>query len=350
MSSNDVRKLFKQQQAQRSQKRVEHPLAKYDNAGRLSCAVCQQGIKSAAVWSSHLTSSEHKHQVSRLKALKQQQQQQMQRKRAADAPALGGDAALLSKRARFEELEREMQQQPSENEDSQDDEEMDDASDDSDANGGDDNDNATAGLPAGFFDDDTRKSAPATSSKKSQKAAAAPSAPAPTTTVYMKAGIHPNLPAGFFDSANEEAKARKVAAPDVLQEEQLEEEYAAFKEQFVETAEESAKMEEADEETILFERDLALAQQQLAYDNKVKELKALRDGKTAKNDEIPSQDAVNPYAITRDAVDPLWSKGMKSSVRNVMKKEATKKVQAVFDDMDMDSDDEDDDDWRAQQV
>ncbi|ORX61390.1 hypothetical protein DM01DRAFT_1331992 [Hesseltinella vesiculosa] len=317
--SSDVRKLFKQQQLQRKQqKRIDHPFAKYDGQGRLACAVCQTTLKSEALWGPHVQSSQHKQQLAHLQSIKQQQQKQTSsaiRKRTADP--VGSDAALLSKRARFDELEREMREQE------QDDQDSDDMSDD---------EPATA-LPTGFFDDDTpaRQAAHATRDEPA------------STSQSMATGTQPDLPTGFFDDAAEEAKARKVAAPDVLAEERLEKEYADFMDQMQDVTEESQKMEEADEVTIQLERDLSFAQQQLAYDQRVKELKERRQqGK-------PSQPSTaTSMPIDRDSIDPLWSRGMKSSVRQVMKKEVAKKTLAVFDD-DMESSEEDDD-WRAQQV
>ncbi|KAI8084596.1 uncharacterized protein BX664DRAFT_337351 [Halteromyces radiatus] len=320
MAPSDVRKLFKQEKSQRqSSKKIEHVFAKYDTQGRLGCVLCHSIVKSEQLWGPHLQSARHKELLAQLKAIKQQQQQKQHiagKKRSVTET--GGDAALLSKRARFEQLEKEMEEE-------QEEEESDDSMDDSDQEmeQQDDEDNTT-GLPADFFDTPSKTVA-------SQK-----------TT--MKAGVHRDLPSGFFDDANEEAKARQVDAPDALENQQLEEEYAAFKEMMVDTNEETDKMQEQDEETMLLERDIELARQQLALDEKVQQLKQQRQ-----QGRPPQQQKTTIDDVDKDLIRGKgWTVGLKSSVRQFMKQSSRKQAQPIFDDEDEEEDDESD--WRAQHV
>lgn len=335
--SDNVRHLFKQQQSQRQQQnKIDHVFAKYDRQGRLGCVLCHMTVKSEQLWAPHLQSSKHKELLTQLKAIKQQQQQKSgatKRPLSDDQAPTGksGDAALLSKRARFEQIEKEMEQQDDDDDDDNDEDSMDD-SDDSEMDQGD-----GSALPADFFD------TPAPSSKATQPAAPATNMPDRATSSRL--GVHRDLPTGFFDDAKEEARARQTAAPEVLESQQLEDDYEAFKEMMVDTNEETDKMKEEDEETLLIDREVTLAREQLALDEKVQQLKRLRQ---------------QPHLVHQQQIekkdDTTWAPGLKSSVRQTMMQQGSrKKAQAVvFDDMEEDDDDDEDDDnewdWRAQHL
>ncbi|KAI8332257.1 hypothetical protein BC941DRAFT_437056, partial [Chlamydoabsidia padenii] len=313
--SNNVRQIFKQQQSQRQQqKKIDHVFAKYDRQGKLGCVLCHLTIKSEPLWGPHLQSAKHKELLAQLKAIKQQQQQQseMKKRPLSDEQGSNSDAALLTKRARFEQIEKEMEQGDDGN-----DESADDDSDDSDM----DEENDDSALPADFFD-----------------------TPAPPPPPSMKLGVHRDLPNGFFDDANEEAKARQTAAPDEQVSQQLEEDYEAFKEMMVDTNEETDKMQEQDEEALLIDREVTLARQQLALDEKVQHLKRLRQQPQLLQQQEQKKE-------TGD--DDGWATGLKSSVRQTMMQQRSRKStqSVVFDDMDDDDDDDDDElDWRAQHL
>jgi zinc finger protein 830 len=53
-----LKKLMKEQI--QSRKKVEHPLARYNNVGQLTCIICNVTVKSEILWSSHLQSKKHK--------------------------------------------------------------------------------------------------------------------------------------------------------------------------------------------------------------------------------------------------------------------------------------------------
>ena len=59
-TKEDLKKLMQLKKVS-STKRIDSPLARYDNAGVLSCVVCPGvKIKQESFWSSHLVSKHHK--------------------------------------------------------------------------------------------------------------------------------------------------------------------------------------------------------------------------------------------------------------------------------------------------
>lgn len=50
---------FKQLASLKSQKKIDSPLAKYNSIGQLSCIVCNQVVKSELMWNAHLNSKLH---------------------------------------------------------------------------------------------------------------------------------------------------------------------------------------------------------------------------------------------------------------------------------------------------
>lgn len=60
--------------AQKASNRIQHPYARYSNAGALSCSLCSLPLKSEVLWPSHLTSKTHR---SNLKKQKEQEEQQL---------------------------------------------------------------------------------------------------------------------------------------------------------------------------------------------------------------------------------------------------------------------------------
>ena len=65
-TKEDLRKLMQERkQEQLLEKRIDSPLARYDNAGNLFCRVCELRIENVNFWTKHLVSKEHK-QVSLL--------------------------------------------------------------------------------------------------------------------------------------------------------------------------------------------------------------------------------------------------------------------------------------------
>lgn len=48
-------------------KKIESPLAKYNNAGQLTCVICNVVVKSEMVWTAHINGRQHREQVLALK-------------------------------------------------------------------------------------------------------------------------------------------------------------------------------------------------------------------------------------------------------------------------------------------
>ncbi|XP_041764051.1 zinc finger protein 830 [Anopheles merus] len=75
-SQQDLRRIMsetkaaKQQQSDSELKRVESPLAKYNDAGQLMCVLCRSIVRSAAVWKVHIHSKQHKENNELAKKLK----------------------------------------------------------------------------------------------------------------------------------------------------------------------------------------------------------------------------------------------------------------------------------------
>lgn len=63
-------KAAKQQQSDGELKRIESPLAKYNDAGQLMCVLCRSIVRSAAVWKVHIHSKQHKENNELAKKLK----------------------------------------------------------------------------------------------------------------------------------------------------------------------------------------------------------------------------------------------------------------------------------------
>ncbi|XP_058118810.1 zinc finger protein 830 [Anopheles ziemanni] len=60
------------QQSESAVKRIDSPLAKYNDLGQLTCALCRSIVRSEAVWKVHINSKQHKEHVELAKQLKEQ--------------------------------------------------------------------------------------------------------------------------------------------------------------------------------------------------------------------------------------------------------------------------------------
>ncbi|KAG2220131.1 hypothetical protein INT45_006159 [Circinella minor] len=337
MPKTEIRKLLKQQRSERQkEKRVEHPFAKYDAQDQLICVVCQSQVKS--VWSTHLTSAYHKENMARLRSLKQQKQQQQQKRpvKRTSSPVLEETSV---KRAKHHETHNV--------DDVEQDEEM-------------ENDNDTSQqLPADFFDNssskqhisDEEENEDEEDKKKEEEKQFKPSSQ-PRKQEPKKPEQQPgrgagsNLPQGFFDDPEEEARIRNKAPIAEQVENILDEEYSLFKEAMADTIIESEKVDEEEDEELWLDRDEEMFRQQAEFDSRVEHLKKMRvQGISATTKERVDYDD--------DDMEQEMKNGLKKGVRNVLKKAPSKKITTVFDDMDISSDDEEeeeDDDWRAQQL
>jgi zinc finger protein 830 len=306
----DVRRLLKKQQSERNKaNKITHPFAKYDEAGRLVCVVCNAPVKSEAVWQAHLGSVVHRENIQKLKALKQQQQQQQQLKRRASTPP-SSEPTDNYKRVRMEE------ESDSDKHDIELDEEVSDEDED-------------MGLPNDFFDnphDDVPEEVPEQEVEEEANNA---------------------LPTGFFDDPEEDARAQGHLAPEEQAQADLEKDIAMFNEAMIEVTKESREVQEEDDETFWVERHYDISQEQAAFDSRVEKLKQLRQGQDA----AMAVDQKQEKVVDGDNDDDDIRIGLKSSVRQILKSKPAKKTESMFDDDDDDDDESDEEeDWRAQQL
>jgi zinc finger protein 830 len=188
---NELRRLMSEKKSQRSagetSNRLEHPLAKYDSAGNLMCALCKSIVKSEAVWQVHLNAKKHKENVQLAKQLKEQLEKAPQSigglKRSievlhSDVPAKKPKGILKNSTATKTTVEI---QAPSENGSKTDEK---------------------SGLPEDFFDSTNK------TRKSTEKSASEP----------MEVD-EDKLPDGFFDDPVKDAKAHNVPYKDPNDEE-----------------------------------------------------------------------------------------------------------------------------------
>lgn len=329
---SELRQLFKQQKQERQkEKRVEHPLAKYDSQGRLLCALCNLVIKTTALWPVHLTSNAHKENVARLKAVQQQRKRSAQTEPEIDEP--------FSKRAKFS-----AEQVEDEDDDMQD---------------------ATSRLPSDFFDtnadaestveEETEEMLPAEHRETEEQPKEKEEAPEDTQNA---------IPQGFFDDPEEEARARKAVSSEQFEKE-LQNDMAQFQELMAETGnpqpstqaqEDEQDKEEEEDDNIWSERDEELLRQQAEFDSRVEKLKQLRKQGVRPSDAMDTTNETR-IRVEYDVTESRIRAGLKSGVRELLKKEASKNVATVFEDMDDDEDEEEEEEeendefgWRTQQV
>lgn len=74
-TQNDLRKLMNEQknkvQTEKNAKRIDSPLAKYNEAGQLTCILCKSIVRSEDVWKVHVNAKQHKENVIFAKQLKE---------------------------------------------------------------------------------------------------------------------------------------------------------------------------------------------------------------------------------------------------------------------------------------
>lgn len=60
LSQHQLRQLMREKALSKVVKRIDSPLAKYDQKGNLSCAICSIVIHSETYWPAHLLEKAHK--------------------------------------------------------------------------------------------------------------------------------------------------------------------------------------------------------------------------------------------------------------------------------------------------
>ncbi|XP_060524415.1 zinc finger protein 830 [Cylas formicarius] len=72
LSQSDLRKIMKEHQKKPNEvKKIDSPLAKYNEHGQLTCVLCQSIVRSEAVWTIHISAKQHKQNVEMAKKLKE---------------------------------------------------------------------------------------------------------------------------------------------------------------------------------------------------------------------------------------------------------------------------------------
>ncbi|RUS21838.1 hypothetical protein BC937DRAFT_91344 [Endogone sp. FLAS-F59071] len=385
----NVRRLLSQTRSSRQQtQRVNHPLARYDSFGKLSCVACGPAVavKSDAVWNAHLASSGHKEIIAKLKAIKEKGLGQ------------GGQAQVTKRVARDEdegmEVETIVQREKRKMAESMQalkvssglvgygaDEENDEENEEGEQDAGeasenvskpaappskrvkhDEDDTATApsGLPADFFDVGVASSVASPPSSNlpvdffdNPPTAATPPAPTAAAPPALSAPTSA-LPEGFFDDRELDAKARNAPLPTV--DEVLAREYELFQRQIAAESVVSAQIQEEDETELWQGRDEELEWQQGLLVGRVERLKLRRAAKGTVDEMQRKEEEDDNMKAREEEQERTVFGGVPSSkglVRDLLRKaKKAKEEEAAA----MEEDDDEEDlnldelDWRAQNL
>ncbi|XP_058461255.1 zinc finger protein 830 [Malaya genurostris] len=80
-TQQDLRRIMNEtragsgKQTEASTRKIDSPLAKYNEAGQLTCALCRSVVRSEAVWKVHINSKQHKENIEEAKKLKEKSAQ-----------------------------------------------------------------------------------------------------------------------------------------------------------------------------------------------------------------------------------------------------------------------------------
>ncbi|XP_053698226.1 zinc finger protein 830 [Sabethes cyaneus] len=75
-TQQDLRRIMSETKAAKQQteapsQKIDSPLARYNEAGQLTCALCRSVVRSEAVWKVHINSKQHKENIEQAKKLKE---------------------------------------------------------------------------------------------------------------------------------------------------------------------------------------------------------------------------------------------------------------------------------------
>lgn len=72
-TQTELRRLINEHKSKKEKavKKIESPLAKYNEAGQLTCILCNSVVRSEAVWTVHINAKQHKQNVEQAKKLKE---------------------------------------------------------------------------------------------------------------------------------------------------------------------------------------------------------------------------------------------------------------------------------------
>ncbi|KAK9727350.1 26S proteasome non-ATPase regulatory subunit 5 [Basidiobolus ranarum] len=232
MSNTNVRKLLsKAKQNRSSTAKIEHPLAKYDTLGRLTCILCNSTVKSERGWPVHLSSKIHKENLDRVKALPKVNSGKNisnNRNQSNAQPSLVAHEDLSEEESAEDIVEPKSKKFKADADSSSVQEEH-------------TPNHEESSLPPGFFDEPSEE--PVSPSEQ-------PSQVNEESTETPESA----LPAGFFDNKEEELKTLGPSAP-TKKEKSLEKEWEIFQEEINKETQRSEKIFEQEEIETALDRD-----------------------------------------------------------------------------------------------
>lgn len=210
--SIELRRLMKQQK--QTSKKINHPLAKYNNLEQIVCIICNTAIKNEIVWNAHLQSRKHKEKVTSIKTAKAQElrnaafkhplsmavkdtkDEPVAKKQKTSLPSDFFDSSVSSSSGGKQQVESKQTDQVKTDESNK-------------------NSSGDSKLPDGFFDSSVVRSV---SSKEEEESVEGKNDP--SKTKERKSSLsNESLPEGFFDDPKKDAKARNVEYKDPQDEE-----------------------------------------------------------------------------------------------------------------------------------
>ncbi|XP_011402561.1 PREDICTED: zinc finger protein 830-like [Amphimedon queenslandica] len=281
------RLLMKEKKAKRNAvPRIDHPLAKYNSVGQLTCVICTVTIKSELLWQTHLQSKTHKQNVIELKTLSDSKETLQKPRQTKTGPASVGNAVsstdaegfvkptvppsrkrrLSNTKEAEEDDEIKRRDKPKTEEESTRVAQVPPVT-------------KTEGLPSDFFD------APTTSSSSDSSSVEVPvqetsKDKAKTETKETKESNGKddsgNLPEGFFDNPVVDAKVRKVEYKDPL-----DEQWEAFQKSISKETDVSQAIIEVDDEEMNQVRELSEINEQVHWYQRAENLRVRQEVKVA---------------------------------------------------------------------
>ncbi|XP_044761411.1 zinc finger protein 830 [Coccinella septempunctata] len=238
LSQQELRKYMQQHKYKEKLpvKKIESPLAKYNDQGQLTCVLCKSIVRSEAVWNVHVNAKQHKDNVELAKKLKERTNNFTTPLKRPLTPPLQVSSkkpkSILkngSTTSKVEEVNKNNQV---------------------------DGDSSKSELPVDFFDSSTGNKAKNIQGKK-QKVGEKPA-----DQTFKESGE--TLPEGFFDDPKLDAKARNIEYKDPIQEE-----WEKFQKEIRDVEGESAAIIAEDQDEATNERQMDEIDEQIKNFSKV---------------------------------------------------------------------------------
>ncbi|XP_017569084.1 zinc finger protein 830 [Pygocentrus nattereri] len=282
VSQEELRRLMKEKQrAAERQRRVQSPFAKYTSAGRLTCALCGEQMKSEAVWQAHVLGRGHKERVGRLK---EGQEQGLKRKKEEEEQQGAGKRAKEERKKEQEGTGKEDKGQKGlpagdfqskgaaglgllagQYGDDDDEDEEEDKGDD--ANAGPKPPGGAAGLPADFFESAVPSGTPSKTTGEEEEQGEEEEGKGTVAKPELQ------LPEGFFDDPVRDARVRNVDTP----REQMDREWEEFQKEMRQVNSASDAIVAEDDEEGRIERQIDEIDEQIECFRRVELLRAKQE-------------------------------------------------------------------------